>query len=338
MKLAVLAVLTAHRSPAGSVRSIVRASPAAGRLRTFPPRACSGSQSYYSPKRVQGEVVWNVPPPPPPPVQNALSEDAVQRILELVWRDSRMVLRTALMRPLPVVMELAQDRLPLARWYATYKADQAALWLNEQLAVSRPFAAMAPAAAAAAPREVVRLERRLEVSRSTLWPTLRALLLRPSTHQRMVRAAREQVAQFKAAESSLSRLLRTPRRVMLLTAGLLRSLSYTLKWVVIELVRRAPPGSGTVGARVASWRNRLIERGIRYGLELQRRVEQIEDARRWRPPPRSLAVPAPAAPPLSATGIASAAALEGTVLLPPAAGGSRPSGQGARTRRRFFGW
>ena len=48
----------------------------------------------------------------------------MSRVFELVWRDTRGLFRTALQRPLPVVIDALSDRVPIATWFLTYRADQ----------------------------------------------------------------------------------------------------------------------------------------------------------------------------------------------------------------------
>lgn len=291
------------------------------------PRAalrCSAALGGDRPKRVRAEVVIRLPAPPAPPVAGALSEEAVARVLEVVWRDSRMILRTALQRPMPVVAELVTDRLPMAGWFLSYRSDQSNLMLNRALIQCKAFRIIAPRAAAATPAEIERLERRLELSRSRLWPTLRNLLLRPSTHARVVQAARVQIASLKAVEAGYKNLLRTPVRAFFLWVGLIRSLSYGFRWVLVELARR---GSLLSQGRQARWRISLIERGIMYGVVLMRRVERIELERPLLP--GLPAVGPPAAAQRSLTGLPSAAALEGAVVPPPYWGLRRRFANGA---------
>lgn len=66
--------------------------------------------------------------------QNAhLSDATVANILELVWRDTKMVFSTAQKRPLPVAWELAWERVPVALWFLRYKATKAELEVNNHL-------------------------------------------------------------------------------------------------------------------------------------------------------------------------------------------------------------
>ena len=268
----------------------------------------------------------------PSPHSLATFPRTLSRVLELVWRDSRMLFRTALQRPLPVVVELVADRMPMAQWFLRYRLDQASLRHYEALAAWEPYKKLFPMAARSLPRQLDHIERRLEASRVSLWPTLRTLLLRPSTHARVVQAARRQVSAYKAMQTSRERVLRTPVRVVLLWVGLLRAINYGLKWVFAETILSSQ--------RRQRWRTRLIERGLVYGVVLMRRLEVIEEAHPWyRPPARQKFVKPPgrallprqawlpAAPqtartlrPVSSTGIASAARLEGAVLAPPATG------------------
>ena len=169
--------------------------------------------------------------------KTALSEDSVTRILEIVWRDTRMLARTAQQRPLPVVWALATDRLPLVQWFASYKVDQWALALNQQVAAMR----ISPRSSSDLARDRLRLQRQLEARRADLWPTIRALLLRPMMHERIVYAARAQMLDYCAASaaekgaapldtaaialsSRLTRmqLLSSPQRIMKLWLGTMK--------------------------------------------------------------------------------------------------------------------
>lgn len=235
-------------------------------------------------KRVRGAVVRRLHPPPPRPVTNILSEDAVSRVLELVWRDSRMLLRTALQRPLPVVHELVADRLPLASWFVRYHLDLGMRRHSEALERSPLYRQLFPDAARSLPRELEQIERRLAVSRSKLWPTIRTLLLRPSTHARIVQAARRQISHATRLESSRERVMRTPLRMLLLWAGLVRSMDYGLKWALVEVARR---GSLLSASRQQRWRSRLIDRGLAYGVLIVRRMESVEETAPWHRAPTS---------------------------------------------------
>ena len=65
-----------------------------------------------------------------------LGEESVGIVFELVFRDIKMLSRTALQRPWPVVFELAQERLDMVVWFARYKADQCNLRLHDEVARS----------------------------------------------------------------------------------------------------------------------------------------------------------------------------------------------------------
>jgi len=210
----------------------------------------------------------------------ALSDEAVANILELVVRDTRMLARTALQRPLPVVWDLMSERSPIAAWYVQRKVDQCALQLNEELASCSLIRCMAPRAAEGLSAERARLERRLEHSRTTLWPTLRALLLTPAMHQRVVSAARTQLAVFKEQHSRQPRAWwQSPQRVLLLWAALWRWGAYGMSWLCV-CCRPAGFGFLLSAEKRQRVRKELIESAVRKGLELQRRVEMIEETPR----------------------------------------------------------
>jgi hypothetical protein len=298
-------------------------------------------------KRVRGTVVRRLPPPRPLPVPGVLSEDAVSRVLELVWSDSRMLLRTALQRPYPIVHELVTDRLPLASWFVRYHLDLGARRHFEALERWPPYRQLFPKAAKSLPRELEQVERRLAASRSRLWPTIRTLLLRPATHARIVLAARRQISLANGLHSSRERVMRAPVQMFLLSAGLIRSVDYGLKWGLIEVARR---GSLVSASRQQRWRSHLIDRGLGYGVLLMRQVEIIEQSAPWyRPPARarpalvqsavgSARVPAvrqwvPRRQPggvalTAAAATSSGSRVKGTVLLPATTGPARNGAPG----------
>mmetsp|Transcript_26115 Transcript_26115/g.62300 ORF Transcript_26115/g.62300 Transcript_26115/m.62300 type:complete len:303 (-) Transcript_26115:107-1015(-) len=204
-----------------------------------------------------------------------LGEESVGIVFELVFRDIKMLSRTALQRPWPVVIGLAQERLDMVVWFAKYKADQCNLQLHDEVARSlEPLPA---------PRRVkslltwhrARLAKSLDDSRSDLWPTLRVLLQRPSMHERIVLAARSQALLFKQSAIPGKRrltLLGMPRRALSLWLAIWSAWLYGLRWLLVEVARRA-----SVFADV--WqpaRTRLIEEALVHGVELQRRVDQIQ--------------------------------------------------------------
>jgi len=212
----------------------------------------------------------------------ALGEESVGIVFELVFRDIKMLSRTALQRPWPVVIGLAQERLDMVVWFAKYKADQCNLQLHDEVARNlEPLPA---------PRRVkslltwhrARLKSQLDDSRSDLWPTLRSLLQRPSMHERIVLAARSQALQFKQSAIPGKRrltLLGLPRRALSLLLAFWHTLLYGLRWLLVEVARRT-------SLFAAVWqpaRTRLIEEALVHGVELQRRVEQIEVVQPFQP-------------------------------------------------------
>ena len=220
----------------------------------------------------------------PQPEGPALSDEAVTNIFELIWRDTRMLARTAWQRPLPVAWELMRERVPIATWYVQRKADQLELALNEHLAVSQCLRRISPRAADDAAHHRRRLELRLEHSRTTLWPTLRTLLLTRAMHARVVDAARRQLSIFREEKRKQrgGGWMRAPQRLIVLWVAFLRWSVYGLRWVYVSM---QPCGFGflTSMEKQERLRRELIEDGVRKGLELQRRVERIEER------PRSLA-------------------------------------------------
>jgi len=203
-----------------------------------------------------------------------LSDQAVAHVLELVYRDTSMLFKTAVQRPLPVVWGLLQERLPMARWYCNFKYYQWRLAANRALTNCSIYRQIAPRSPLDLKKERGRLQFRLDKHRSTLWPTLRALLLRPSTHQRVLQAARTQVAQYRAdSPRGYRRLLRAPRRLFSLWLALIRSGGYGLRWLLVSL-----PGPLWLfsAAKRQQVRADLIERALLHGLALQRRIEALE--------------------------------------------------------------
>lgn len=220
--------------------------------------------------RMEGPYKVEVLPPvgddTPLPKGTALGEESVGIVFELVFRDIKMLSRTALQRPWPVVVGLAQERLDMVVWFAKYKADQCNLRLHDEVARNlEPLPA---------PRRVkslltwhrARLKSELDDSRSDLWPTLRVLLQRPSMHERIVLAARSQALQFKQSAIPGQRrltLLRLPRRALSLWFAFWHAWLYGLRWVLVEVARRA-----SLFADV--WqpaRTRLIEEALVHGVE-----------------------------------------------------------------------
>lgn len=253
----------------------------------------------------------------PPP---RLSDQSVARILELVWRDTRKVASeyrlgdmsravrwdmsrvTSHLRegqPLPEALaiaradgsaaaasgdgpppwaELVRDRVPLLRWYVGLKLDQAALAYHEWLDATH----ISPRSSADIQRTQTVLQRRIEERRTRLWPTLRTLLLTPSMHRRVVRAAQTQIVTSTGGYSSgalmvrwrpLLLLLTSPVRLAKMWLAAMKALLYTSRWVLHEFGLKW----------LLSQRQRqlvrisLIERAISKGLVLQQAVEDIED-------------------------------------------------------------
>ncbi|KAL3923454.1 MAG: hypothetical protein SGPRY_004213 [Prymnesium sp.] len=63
----------------------------------------------------------------------ALSDRSVANIFEIIFRDTRMLLSTAQNQPLPVVLELVWDRLPIAMWFLRDRSAKLELDLNRKL-------------------------------------------------------------------------------------------------------------------------------------------------------------------------------------------------------------
>ena len=140
----------------------------------------------------------------------ALSEDAVSRVFELVWRDTRGLFRTALQRPLPVVIDALSDRVPIATWFLTYRADQLQFQATEALLGCDHLIKIAPQVQYDLRRNHERLDRRIVEARTTLWPTLRTLLFHERTQQRVLEAARAQMQRHK--QEQLRELGSSPAR------------------------------------------------------------------------------------------------------------------------------
>ena len=230
------------------------------------------------------EVLVGEPPLPRKAKGTVLGEESVGIVFELVFRDVKMLSRTAMQRPWPVAIGLAQERLDMLGWFARYKANQCNLRLHDE--VARNLDTLP------APRRVkslltlhrARLKRQLDDSRSTLWPTLRTLLQRPSMHERVILAARTQALLFRQSAVPGKRrltLLGLPRKALSLWLGFWRTWLYGLRWLLVEGARRGSLFSGV-------WqpaRTRLIEEALVHGVELQRRVEQIEVIQPFQPLP-----------------------------------------------------
>lgn len=212
--------------------------------------------------------------------KSALSDETVARILELVWRDTRMLARTAQQRPLPLFWALARDRMPLLQWYVSWKAGKTMLALNEELDSSECVRRLGPQAVSELARQRDEIEKALDSSRAQLWPTIRGLLQTELMHERILQAARAQLEQQKALSADKptgTKLLQTSRRLVVVWFSLFRWALYVLKWLLVELAQR---GSLFSAEQRAATRARLIERAVLKGLELQRRVELIEESRR----------------------------------------------------------
>ena len=217
----------------------------------------------------------------------ALGEESVGIVFELVFRDIKMLSRTAMQRPWPVVIGLAQERLDMVVWFAKYKADQCNLQLHDEVARNlEPLPA---------PRRVkslltwhrARLKSQLDDSRSDLWPTLRSLLQRPSMHERIVLAARSQALQFKQSAIPGKRrltLLGLPRRALSLLLAFWHTLLYGLRWLLVEVARRT-------SLFAAVWqpaRTRLIEEALVHGVECDNGHSNPPPHTPPPPPPRAL--------------------------------------------------
>lgn len=239
--------------------------PASRRSCTAVPRTCAA--------RMEGAYKVEVLPPigedsslPQRGKGAVLGEESVGIVFELVFRDIKMLSRTALQRPWPVVFELAQERLDMVVWFARYKADQCNLRLHDEVARSLD--------SLPAPRRVksvlawhrAGLKTQLVARRKDLWPTLRTLLQRPSMHERIVLAARSQALQFKQSSAPDNRrlaLLGMPRRALSLWLAFWQASLYGLRWLLVEAGRRTSLFPGV-------WqpaRTRLIEEALVHGVE-----------------------------------------------------------------------
>jgi hypothetical protein len=232
-------------------------------------------------------------PPPPRPM---LSDASVSRIIEMVWRDTRKVLAEfrfedlsqeasslflrgfrAEAKATPLFADLVRDRLPILRWYVRHKSDQARLACCDWLEGT----GISPRSADDFQRCRSQLRSCLDEQKAELWPTLRALLLTERIHRRVVRAAQAQLWLASQAQSQLIpssslavNILTSPRRLVLLWLAGLKAMHYGLRWVFNEFGLKwvlSPEQRRRVRAK-------LIERAILKGLELQRRVESIEEA------------------------------------------------------------
>jgi len=235
--------------------------------------AASSSELLPIPSRVE------VLPPLTGQAATALSDEAVANIFELVWRDTRMLFSTVQKRPLPVACELAWERWPIAWWFIRDRMDKLELQLNDELQSCQLFGVIAPRAAVDLKWQRERVVLRLNRSRTTLWPTLRALLMRPTTHQRVLQAARTELVTYKQTAGrsrGVARLLNAAVRYGGLWLALWRWALYGLRWLWITA-----PGLGPV-RRSTERRQRvqteLIEKAIRRGLQLQRRVDNIDQS------------------------------------------------------------
>lgn len=242
-----------------------------------------------------------LPPEANPP---RMSDETVSSILELVWRDTRKVFReyragdltrtvfhalqgeranNQTLTTLPPMSELIEERLPMLRWWLGYSASRQLLALNGYM--SR----VSPRAKADRRRESLRLRKQIDERRDTLWPTLRALLLTQNMHRRVVNAAQTQIARSYGTPSTsfgsgallapvkrrsvFFSLVSSPRRVLRLWLGLMLAIWHASCWVLNEFGLRwilSPRQRSLV--RIA-----LIERAVARGLELQQRVESIEE-------------------------------------------------------------
>ena len=210
-------------------------------------------------------------PLPPKGKGTVLGEESVGIVFELVFRDMKMLSRTALQRPWPVAIGLAQERLDMVVWFARYKAGQCNLRLHDEVARSLDTL---PAPGLSGVKSTLswhraRLRRELDDSRSTLWPTLRTLLQRPSMHERVVQAARTQALQFRESAIPGNRRLTwlgMPRRALTLWLNVWRAWLYGLRWLLVEVARKSGCGALLSGM----WqpvRTRLIEEALVHGVE-----------------------------------------------------------------------
>ena len=242
------------------------------------------SERIYSSAQIVQQV--EVLPPPSPPM---LSDASVSRVLEMVWRDTRKVASeykfgdmgktitlflkgdVAEAKATPLFAELVRDRIPILKWYLVHKADLTQLavvdWMDELgLPVLRDELQLCRN----------ELRSRLDEQKRNLWPTLRALLLTERIHRRVVQAAQAQLLLArgeKTGSASLAvNILTSPRRFAMMWFAGLKALHYGLKWVWTEFGLKWVLSP----CQRQRLRARLIERAIIKGLDLQRRVEDIE--------------------------------------------------------------
>jgi len=210
------------------------------------------------------------------------SEEAVGRIIEIVARDTYLWARTAL-QDSTFGWELVSDRLPIALWFARYTQVRWRLELNEKLAGCPLYLRLAPRASNALVREHEQLANAFELTREHLWPTLRTLLLRHSTHRRVVQAAKLQHAQFARTHRYGYMGTLAPKRLLLLWLSWLRLVRYGLAWCFVEVGRR---GRFLSPLRQQAIRTHLIDLALRHGVDLLKKIEAIDTHGRPRDPAR----------------------------------------------------
>jgi len=218
-----------------------------------------------------------------------LSDAAVSRIFELIYRDTSNVAstyqvgdlaRTAAwftygprrrnMTDMPVFAELVQDRLPLLNWYTSFRWHKAQLELHDW--VSSNLGALPGTDSLNRRNE---LQQQLDRHRMQLWPTIRRLLLTSSMQSRIKRAAQWRVLKLYGGDPAALRggwILRSPARAVRFLVGGVKTASYSLHWVFHEY--------GVKFLLLKKQRQRvrknLIERAIIRALDVQKKVEVIE--------------------------------------------------------------
>ena len=158
----------------------------------------------------------------------SLTDETIDRIIEIVKIDAEIVADTAKQRPY-AAWKLAQQsldtRMPIFQWVVRYNIEKFQVkayelaWNN-----SASLRNMAPAAAADLAWQRSRLEQRLHRHRRELRAALKAL--QPALEERLLEAARED-----------------PKRIPGIGAGLLRSGWYRVSWNANKRMLRAFPGA-----------------------------------------------------------------------------------------------
>jgi len=231
----------------------------------------------------------------------SLTDETIDRIIEIVKIDAEIVADTAKQRPY-AAWKLAQQsfdtRMPIFQWVVRYNIEKFQVkayelaWNN-----SASLRNMAPAAAADLAWQRSRLEQRLHRHRRELRAALKAL--QPALEERLLEAARED-----------------PKRIPGIGAGLLRSGWYRVSWNANKRMLRAFPERWK--GRYEGIRDGLVRKWIDRAVDVHRelRPQWIVDAgaawkgpettaadifqrqaASWMSPPQTLEPPRAALPP-----------------------------------------